>query len=62
MVHREAPPGTTGSLNFESAIPFEDSLAFAELSGDHNPLHVDPIAAPRTQFVGTVVHGIHAVL
>ena len=52
----------TESFAFEFAIPFEETLAFAELSGDHNPLHVDPVAARRTQFGGTVVHGIHAIL
>ncbi|MCB1667827.1 MAG: SDR family NAD(P)-dependent oxidoreductase [Porticoccaceae bacterium] len=36
--------------------------AFAELSGDSNPLHVDPIAARRYQFGTTVVHGICAAL
>jgi NAD(P)-dependent dehydrogenase (short-subunit alcohol dehydrogenase family) len=35
---------------------------FAALCGDTNPIHVDPIAARRTQAGATVVHGIHAVL
>lgn len=39
-----------------------DSWAFAQLSGDFNPLHVDPVAARRLQFGGTVCHGMHQVL
>jgi len=40
----------------------EDQLEFAEISGDWNPMHVDPIAARRTIYGGVVVHGIHALL
>lgn len=39
----------------------EDQLAFARLSGDFNPLHVDPLAARRTMFGRPVVHGIHVL-
>ena len=39
-----------------------DQLAFAEFSGDYNPLHVDPIAARRLLFGEQVVHGIHLAL
>jgi acyl dehydratase/NAD(P)-dependent dehydrogenase (short-subunit alcohol dehydrogenase family) len=39
----------------------EGQLEFAEISGDWNPLHVDPIAARRTIYGGVVVHGIHSL-
>jgi MaoC dehydratase-like protein/short subunit dehydrogenase len=45
-----------------SSFGMADQTAFARLSGDHNPLHLDPIAARRTMFGRVVVHGIHAVL
>ena len=40
----------------------EDQDGFAALSGDHNPLHVDAIAARRTIFGNQVVHGMHVLL
>src|ERR1700681_3331284 len=39
-----------------------EQLGFAALSGDYNPMHVDPLAARRTQPGARVVHGIHALL
>src|SRR5215472_15470269 len=45
---------------FEIARTFsrEDVLAFAALSGDYSPLHVDPEYAATTEFGGCVVHGL----
>ncbi len=40
----------------------DDQVLFARLSGDFNPMHMDPLAARRTQAGATVVHGMHAVL
>jgi len=40
----------------------DDQLAFAKLSGDYNPLHMDPIYARRLLFGRQVVHGLHALL
>jgi len=31
---------------------------YAEASGDHNPLHIDRAFAARTQFDGTIAHGM----
>jgi len=40
----------------------EDQKAFARLSGDYNPLHMDPLAARRLMFGRQIVHGMHALL
>jgi NADP-dependent 3-hydroxy acid dehydrogenase YdfG len=36
--------------------------SFARLSGDFNPMHMDPVAARRTLAGQPVVHGIHSLL
>ena len=39
-----------------------DQERFAELSGDRNAIHLDPVAARRELFGGVVVHGLHILL
>ena len=46
----------------QRAFTSDDQLAFANLSGDFNPLHLDPVLARRLLFGRQVVHGLHALL
>lgn len=43
---------------FSKKITAEDVRAFAELTGDHNPLHMDADFASSTSFQRRVVHGM----
>ena len=45
-------------FQFSKAITAEDVEAFAKLSGDRNPLHMDDGFAARTHFQRRVVHGM----
>lgn len=51
---------TTASGSFFISVQQND--AFARLSGDYNPLHVDPVYARRLQFGHPVIHGVHHLL
>ena len=46
----------------EHSFTDADQQRFAMASGDHNPMHVDPVFARRTQAGAPVVHGIHLLL
>lgn len=46
----------------QRAFTSDDQLMFAALSGDHNPLHMDPVVARRLLFGRQIVHGLHALL
>lgn len=39
-----------------------DVMNFAKLSGDNNPLHIDPEYASRTQFRGRIAHGFISIV
>jgi NAD(P)-dependent dehydrogenase (short-subunit alcohol dehydrogenase family)/acyl dehydratase len=49
------------NASFERDITREDVLAFAELSGDHNPLHTDETYAKGTNYQRPIVHGAFQV-
>ncbi len=55
------PPQTRESLGAR-VWNSPDQRRFAELSGDFNPVHLDPIAARRDLFGEVVVHGMHGTL
>lgn len=46
----------------ERAFNYTDQKQFASASGDHNPMHVDILAARRTQAGAPVVHGMNLLL
>jgi acyl dehydratase len=52
---RDLAPGVEAAIDF--SISAEDMRAFAALSGDHNPLHVDGDFARGRGFAGEVVYG-----
>ncbi len=46
----------------QRVFTLNDQVLFADLSGDHNPLHVDRITSRRQIFGQIAVHGIHSLL
>ena len=49
-------PGDTAE--FSKTITDEDVRAFADLTGDHNPVHLDEQYANNTRFKRRVAHGM----
>lgn len=46
------------TASFERIVSSEDVHAFAQISGDKNPLHSDPVYAETTLFKRPIVHGM----
>jgi len=44
--------------SFSKTVSESDIVAFADITGDHNPLHLDADYAARTRFKQRVAHGM----
>jgi 3-hydroxybutyryl-CoA dehydratase len=46
------------SATYERTVTEADVVKFAQISGDHNPVHLDEAFALHTRFKGRIVHGM----
>lgn len=46
------------SVSYERVVTVADIEAFAAVSGDHNPIHLDDGYAKTTRFKGRIAHGM----
>lgn len=49
---------TGDSASLSKTFTNDDVIAFADISGDHNPVHIDPEFAATTRFKRQLVHGM----
>ena len=56
MRYSELSVGQTAE--YSKQITDREIRAFAEITGDHNPVHLDEAAASRTRFGGRIAHGM----
>ncbi len=56
----QVPTPTPGEVigPLEILVSAERVRAYAEASGDYNPIHLDPTFAAGTHFGGTIAHGM----
>lgn len=52
----------TAGIIAERRFTLEDQRTFAHLSGDANPIHVDPVSARRSLAGAPLVHGAHLLV
>lgn len=64
LLPRETPPTEKPLFSFTRTPTQDEFDAFAELSGDDNPIHVDPAFSAQSRFGRTVAHGmfLYAIL
>lgn len=46
------------SAEFSKTVSDADVSSFANATGDHNPVHLDEVAAAQTRFGGRIAHGM----
>ena len=56
MFIEELSPGQCAESS--KTVTQADIVAFAEISGDHNPVHLDAAFAATTPFKGLIAHGM----
>jgi 3-hydroxybutyryl-CoA dehydratase len=49
---------TAAVMPVERTLTQDQLNAYADASGDHNPIHIDPSFAVTTPFGGTIAHGM----
>lgn len=57
MAHTYESIQVGDSFTYDRTVTAEDVRLFADVSGDDNPLHIDPSYAATTQFGQPIVHG-----
>lgn len=60
-VYRAEDLHTGLKVSYERSISEEDVLAYARLTGDENPLHIDADYARQSNYQGRIVHGAFQV-